>query len=199
MVDLKTFVRTQVTLAQLELDQLFLLHDSERRKDIISAFDLRNLKDDPIQNSKGWSFIEDSRNQNVLPERKRWMLDRVLSAHRLRTQFVEVRKKDSKVVWKLSAAKQYVAKIQSFLERLLLLVHLTVGQPARGTDILSLRHCNTVNGNHRSIFIENGLVSTVTSYHKGYNIFGSTKIIHRYLPKEVSELVVYHLWFILPF
>ena len=127
------------------------------------------------------------------------MLDRVLNADGLRTEFVEVRKKDSKVVWKPSAAKQYVAKIHSFLERLLLLVHLTAGQPARGTEILSLRHCNTVNGNHRSIFIEDGLVSTVTAYHKGYNIVGSTKIIHRYLPKEVSELVVYYLWFILPF
>jgi hypothetical protein len=127
------------------------------------------------------------------------MLDRVLNADGLRNEFVEVRKKDSKVVWKLSAAKQYVAKIHSFLERLLLLVHLTSGQPARGTEILSLRHCNTVNGHHRSIFIEGGLLSTVTAYHKGYNIVGSTKIIHRYLPKEVSELVVYYLWFILPF
>ena len=56
-----------------------------------------------------------------------------------------------------------------------------------------------MNGNCRSIFIEDGLVSTVTAYHKGYNIVGSTKIIHRYLPREVSELVVYYLWFILPF
>jgi hypothetical protein len=43
------------------------------------------------------------------------------------------------------------------------------------------------------------LIGTVTSYHKGYNITGSTKIIHRYLPKEVSELLVYYLWLVLPF
>lgn len=43
------------------------------------------------------------------------------------------------------------------------------------------------------------MVSTVTSYYKGYNITGSTKIIHRYLPKEVSELLVYYLWLVLPF
>ena len=58
---------------------------------------------------------------------------------------------------------------------------------------------NTSNGHHRSIFIENGLVGTVTSYHKGYNITGTLKIIHRYLPKEVSELLVYYLWLVLPF
>jgi hypothetical protein len=47
--------------------------------------------------------------------------------------------------------------------------------------------------------MENGLIGTVTSYHKGYNVTGSTKIIHRYLPAEVSELLVYYLWLILPF
>jgi hypothetical protein len=52
---------------------------------------------------------------------------------------------------------------------------------------------------HRSIFIEHGLVSTVTSYHKGYAIDNTTKIIQRYLPKAVSELVVYYLWLILLF
>lgn len=43
------------------------------------------------------------------------------------------------------------------------------------------------------------MVSTVTTYHKGYSTTGSTKIIHRYLPKEVGELLVYHLWLIRPF
>jgi hypothetical protein len=62
-----------------------------------------------------------------------------------------------------------------------------------------LRHKNTVHGHHRNIFIDRGLVSTVTQYHKGYSITGSTKIIHRYLPKEVGELLVYYLWLILPF
>ena len=199
MFDFKGFVRTQVELAQSELERLFLLHEDEKREDVILAFELRDLKDNPAENEKGWSFLKDARNEHVLPSGKRWMLDRILEADWLRTEFVEVRKKDSSVTWKLAAAKRYVAMIDRFLERLLLIIHLTSGQPARGTEILSLRHHNTVNGHHRGIFIEDGLVSTVTAYHKGYNIVGSTKIIHRYLPREVSELVVYYLWFILPF
>lgn len=39
----------------------------------------------------------------------------------------------------------------------------------------------------------------MTYYHKGYNVTGSTKIIHRYLPIEVSELVVYYVWLVAPF
>lgn len=64
---------------------------------------------------------------------------------------------------------------------------------------MALQHSNTAQGHHRGIFSEDGLIGTVTSYHKGYNITGSTKIIHRYLPKEISELLVYYLWLVLPF
>lgn len=48
------------------------------------------------------------------------------------------------------------------------------------------------------MFIENELVSFVTYYHKGYAITGTTKIIHRYLPKEVDELLLYYIWLIVP-
>jgi hypothetical protein len=44
MVGFKAFVATQVALAQAELDQLFLLHDDERREYIIPALELRNLR-----------------------------------------------------------------------------------------------------------------------------------------------------------
>jgi hypothetical protein len=54
-------------------------------------------------------------------------------------------------------------------------------------------------GHHRSIFIENGLVVAVTSSHKGYNINGTLKIVHKYLPKEMSEVVIYYHWLVLPF
>jgi hypothetical protein len=47
--------------------------------------------------------------------------------------------------------------------------------------------------------VEDGLVSLVTAYHKGYHVTGSTKIIHRYLPESVSKILIYYLWLILPF
>ena len=39
----------------------------------------------------------------------------------------------------------------------------------------------------------------ITYYHKGYSIQNSTKIIHRYLPREIGELLVYYLWLVVPF
>ena len=102
-----------------------------------------------------------------------------------------------KVVWDKKAVQTYYKQVDAFLERLLLLIHVVSGQLVRGTEITSLQHTNTTF--HRNIFIEDGLVALVTSYHKGYTCTGSTKIIYRYLPKELSELVVYYLWIIHPF
>lgn len=76
-------------------------------------------------------------------------------------------------------------------------MHLTLGQPARGTEIISVRHINTIH--YRNLFVKDGLIAIVTSYYKGYTCIGLTKIIYRYLPKEVGELLVYYLWLILLF
>lgn len=95
-----------------------------------------------------------------------WLINRVLDNDWLRDEFVCLGKK-RELCWKKPAVSQYLIKVDYFLERLLLLVHLTSGQPARGTELVSLQHSNTRQGHHRSIFIENGLIGTVTSYHKG--------------------------------
>ena len=39
----------------------------------------------------------------------------------------------------------------------------------------------------------------VTAYHKGYEFSEKTKLIQRFLPREVGELLVYFLWLALPF
>ncbi|KAJ9634929.1 hypothetical protein H2199_008793 [Coniosporium tulheliwenetii] len=38
--------------------------------------------------------------------------------------------------------------------------------------------------------MERGLVSFVTSYHKGYSASKEVKVVHPYVPREVSEIVV---------
>ena len=41
--------------------------------------------------------------------------------------------------------------------------------------------------------MEEGLVGVMAQYHKGYHSSRNIKIIHRYLPQEVRELLVYYL------
>jgi hypothetical protein len=69
-----------------------------------------------------------------------------------------------------------------------------VGSPVVHQRFLGLRWKNTANGGVRNIIMENGLVGLVAQYHKGYRSSGNIKIIHRYLPQEVGELLVLPFW-----
>ena len=73
------------------------------------------------------------------------------------------------------------------------------GQPPRAIELFSLQVENTLLGGLRSIFIKEGLIGFVTTYYKGFNITNTVKIIHRFLPKEVSSILVYYLARIRPF
>jgi hypothetical protein len=195
MSGLKQFVRQQVELVQDQLQQLLLIHAKEVKEDVIPMLRLQDLKDDPALSRLGQSFLTDPRNLG-LQDYDRWLLNRVLKYGWLQNEFfIDVKQ----AIWRLRAVEHYIRQVDEFLERLLLLVHITSGQPPRGTELPSLQYCNSAHGRRRNVFIENGLVTFVTFCYKGYSITNSTKVIHRYLPQEVSELLVYYLWLVLPF
>lgn len=196
----KSFARDQVAKAQAELEGLLLLHPEEGRDELGIEFWMHRVVDNAAENARDWNFLQHPQNrQGALPCRENWLLERVLGQDWLRDEFIHSQGPKKQVRWRRGAIDAYKQRINRFLERLLLLVHITSGQPGRGTEVLSLRYVNTIHGHHRNIFIDGGMVSTVTTYHKGYSVTGSTKIIHRYLPKEVGELLVYYLWLVHPF
>lgn len=195
MTNLKSFVAKQVSIAQDQLHDLLLIHQDEDRKSVTPKFNLRSLKDDPTIDEPGWNFLKHAEN-SALHGYEDWLLTRIVKTDWLQDEFLES-KQSAK--WKKQAVHRYLKQVDSFLERLLFVIHITGGQPSRGTELTSLQFCNSTHGIRRSVFIENGLISFVTFYHKGYSVQGLTKIIHRYLPREISELVVYYLWLVLPF
>ena len=107
-----------------------------------------------------------------------------------------VRHRDG-IVWNEKGMEDYFRAVKRFKEEFFVLVHLTGGAPARGTEIVSIQH---ENGNdsriQRGIFIDKGMVQFITLYHKGYSTSQKVKIIHRFVPKEVGELVVRYLWLV---
>ena len=54
---------------------------------------LRELRDDPTNNTRGWNFLRDPRTRTALPTSgDRWLLDRVLGSDWLRDEFLEIRR-----------------------------------------------------------------------------------------------------------
>jgi hypothetical protein len=151
------------------------------------------LMDDPTQLKPGWSFLNDSRTQWPV-QGAQWLISRIQREPRLQQRFVNSPERQ----FRMRAIDQYMQSIVQFREKLAVCVHMTAGQPSRAPELLSIRHRNT-EGGHRNIFIDDGLVVFATKYHKGFYASNDAKIIHRYLPRAVGELVVWYLWLILPF
>ena len=199
MLRLRDFVRIEVHKAQTQLEELLLLHPDESREDLGVDFRMHRVTDNASESRQQWNFLQLELNRSgPLPSRDTWLFERVLDNEWLKDEFLRTDKAGAQA-WRPSVVEKYKTKVDKFLEILLLLVHITGGQPARGTEILSLRYVNTICGYHRNIFTDHGVVNTVTTYHKGYNVTGSIKIIYRFLPKEIGELVIYYLWLVLPF
>ena len=161
----------------------------------VPAVPWTELYDDPSNDDIGWSFIRDQRSRFPV-DGTDWLHQRIGSRSDLRRRFV---RPGSTTGIDRGRVGDWMRQVAAFRGKLLVLMHMTGGQPARGPEILSVRHRNTVQGGHRNLFVEDGMVVFVTRYHKGFEVKGDVKIIHRYLPREVGELVVWYLWLVLPF
>jgi hypothetical protein len=161
----------------------------------VPAVPWENMRDNPTDGRPGWNFLKDQRTRMPV-DGERWLFERVGQDASVQSQFI---KPGSQSGVDRQAVEQYMDRVVEFREKLAVLMHISGGQPARGPELLSVRHSNTVQGGYRNVFIEDGMVVFVTRYHKGYNVSGDVKIIHRYLPREVGELVVWYLWLVLPF
>jgi hypothetical protein len=105
-----------------------------------------------------------------------------------------------RTLWHDAAVAAYMKTVRRFKKTLFALVHLSAGGPARGTEITSIQYKNSAEGvGHWGVFLDRGLVSFVSTYHKGYDFTKKVKAIHRYVPRDVSELVVYFLGLGRPF
>lgn len=106
---------------------------------------------------------------------------------------------DTKFPYRGQAIREYGREVEKFRGLMWVLMHITGGQPARAPELLGVRMWNTMNGGVRNIFIHEAMVCFVTMYHKGFRKSSEIKVIHRFLPREVGELLVWYMWLVLPF
>jgi hypothetical protein len=158
--------------------------------------DPSKLRDIIGRTSPGFSFVSDRR--NVLQHEQYWLVNCVMATPSiLHNKFTAVDPSmTSGVRWIPGQVRRYLAKIDRFLELLLVSVHLTSGMPARGPEILGLHHCNYELP--RELFICNGRLMTKTLYHKLDWKIGSRPVC-RFLTPYVGKLMATYLTFVLPF
>ncbi|XP_022163480.1 uncharacterized protein LOC111028984 [Myzus persicae] len=166
------------------------------RAEDMPRFDMASIVDNHAIMDEGFNFIHDARNPWPV-EGKRWLGQRLFTEAHVRARFmedIESRK------FNPDAVESYLRQVRRWKEEMLVLVHMSAGAPARATELVSVQQVNGENARcHRGIMIDQGMVAFITSYHKGFSASQSQKCVHRFVPQEVGELVVYYLWLIEPF
>lgn len=190
MVRLREMIQMAIEEVGLTMSKLLFLSEDERPPAIKWAA----IREDMGNYQAGYSFLSDDRN-DCFADRSSWLVRRITASPELAREWL----RDEAQPFRPKASGEYLRLVNVFRSRLLFLVHLTAGQPARRTEILPIRFENTTNGTLRNIFVQQGLVCIVTWYHKNYLARDAYKAIYRYLPEEVGEHLVRYLWLVLPF
>jgi len=198
--DFRSFIHglTSATRAILYKDILFENSNSNSSSPIqkIPAIPWDRIFDNPLDSTSFFNFLSDNRTSLGLENPEKFLFTRIQTSSDLASRFLLPGRDLS---WNTRKLRDWIFSIRAFLEKLLVLIHVTAGQPARFSELVSIRISNSIETRLRNIFGENKALFLVTYYHKGYSTSNSTKIIHRYLPQEVGELLVYYLWLVVPF
>jgi superfamily II DNA or RNA helicase len=94
--------------------------------------------------------------------------------------------------------RRYLLQVDRFLEMLLCAVHVTSGQPGRGSEITTMRHRNGALQD-RNIFVVDGQIMTVVRYHKSQSQWDKPKVVPRFLPPQLGQVMAIYLVYIQPF
>lgn len=148
---------------------------------------LGQIEDDLTYTQRGKSFIH----RNGLAGKEVEMLEDLISGKRKR-EFL-----DSTGQWKWKRLQKYTKAVGKWLELVQLLAHITGGQPGRGEEINGLRLVNGITRD-RNVFVIDGEVVLVTQYHKSLAHFDSPKVIPRFLPARVGQLLVMYMIYVRP-
>ena len=96
--------------------------------------------------------------------------------------------------WQVSKVAAYLRWLHTFKESLVVSVHVWGGQPGRGPEIMTIKHCDTQQL-VRNIFVFDGQVVLITDRDKSRAIRGIGRKVARFLPERIGKMVVaYTVW-----
>ena len=76
-------------------------------------------------------------------------------------------------------------------------IHLTSGNPARATELETLQFKNSAM-KERNVFVFQDRIALIPTYNKTNNLKGQDRLIPRFLPKNLSHVVIKYLIFVQP-
>ena len=116
--------------------------------------------------TNGHSFLTDPRNVIALRPGKQMLLRRLFETQEVATQLYTL-VDGNKICWHQGGIDGYLFHVGEFLALLAVLVNVTGGQYARGTELLSLRFANSTTS-LRNIYIHDSQVINIADFYKNH-------------------------------
>jgi hypothetical protein len=101
------------------------------------------------------------------------------------------------ILWKKSSCIEWLNRCKKLLETLIVLCHVLGGQPARGTELATLRWRNAID-EQRGVYWANGTIMLLVMYSKTRSITGRNKLIPRFMPKRLGTMLAEYLAIVRP-
>ncbi|KAJ0124103.1 Uncharacterized protein HZ326_31482, partial [Fusarium oxysporum f. sp. albedinis] len=98
------------------------------------------------------------------------------------------------------AVVEYLSWLKSFRTKMYPATHIWGGQPGRGPEIATLKHCD-IEQLPKNIFVFDGQVVIITDRDKSKGLSGGTggRKVARFLPERLSRMMVAYIAWLLPF
>ncbi|KAI3317262.1 hypothetical protein HD806DRAFT_492673 [Xylariaceae sp. AK1471] len=185
VMEFREAARAGVDEAEAVLDSLFFGQWTEAR----ASIDLRRINDSMVYEGPGQSFATVGRNDWLLPGHRR------LAALARETGALW---NDRAQRWRQRRVADYAASLERFRRLHLVNTHVWGGQPGRGPEVMTMRHCDTQQL-LRNVFVHDGEVLLMTDRDKNKAIRGIGRKVARFLPARVGLMMVAYIVWVLPF
>jgi superfamily II DNA helicase RecQ len=153
---------------------------------IVASVNMRRISDDMVRRGAGQSFATNPVNRWLEPGPHK----AIVAAG---TQLWDARTSR----WKSGGIKKWMRQLRLFREALLIAVHIWGGQPGRGPEVMTLRHCDSWQL-LRNIFVYDGALLLVTDRDKMKAIRGIGRKVARFLPERLGQIMVAYIAWLLP-
>ena len=194
---LQDLTRAMLKAAETELHEKLMLNMTGwSQSDNLAA----SMMEDPHNSDIGYSFL--SFDGKCVEEMKRWqdlLFEHIIKTPELCGHWIEFYDEAhvAGTRWNKLTLNQFLIHAEQFQEILCSLLHLTGGQPARGTELETALLTNTQSA-MRSLYVLHDLLCLILSYNKTMNLTLKENVIYRYFPREVSNLVIKYLVYVKP-
>lgn len=147
---------------------------------------------------QNYSFIQHPDNPHQIKMEHEFLLQQAQKPGQQRWHLLRKNPTTSHLEWVPNQVKQYQSFERRFLRSLMVLMHITGGQPARGPELGSIKVSNSIYS-ARNIYVINGRICFLTMYDKARKRRGNTEYIIRCLPPAVGQIIVQYLVYVRPF